>query len=133
MLLWLACAVISWDSVGAGRAGGAPPFALPSSKFSAFLTAAVVLAAVAVLTVLVTPPVTFSDAGRQNERIALAWQPTALPPMAGSAVLSRFTYDDLGCSRSSASRLPFCGVWVFVESRARYDTTQASVSVPVPG
>lgn len=64
---------------------------------------------------------TVQDAGDQNERTALAWQRTALSLMAGSAVLSRLTYDRLGLFSllSLVLALPLC-LWVFVESRARY-------------
>ncbi|HET6628068.1 MAG TPA: DUF202 domain-containing protein [Nocardioidaceae bacterium] len=57
----------------------------------------------------------------QNERTALAWQRTALSLMAGSALLSRLTFDRLGPFSfvSVLVGMPL-GLWVFVESRRRY-------------
>lgn len=61
------------------------------------------------------------DPGAGNARTALAWQRTALSLVAGSALLSRLTLDQLG----SVALLSFAvvaplGTWVFLESRGRY-------------
>ena len=60
--------------------------------------------------------------GLANERTALAWHRTALAIVAGSALLTRLTYDQLGllALASVGVALPL-GLWVFVESRGRYD------------
>jgi uncharacterized membrane protein YidH (DUF202 family) len=62
-----------------------------------------------------------ADPGVGNERTALAWQRTALSMVAGSALLSRLTVDQLG----AAALVSFVVVaplalWVFWESRGRY-------------
>ena len=61
------------------------------------------------------------DDGRANERTALAWQRTALSLVAGSALLSRLTFDRLGLFALSgvAVALPM-SVWIFLEGRWRY-------------
>lgn len=61
------------------------------------------------------------DRGAGNERTALAWQRTALAIVAGSAILSRLTFDQLGRAAlvSVAIGAP-TGVWVLLESRTRY-------------
>ena len=62
-----------------------------------------------------------ADAGAGNERTALAWQRTALALVAGSAILSRLTFDRLGLLAvvSVAVAAPI-GLWIFLESRGRY-------------
>lgn len=55
------------------------------------------------------------------ERTALAWQRTALALVAGSAILTRLTFDRLGSmSLMSAVIAGPVGVWIFLESRLRY-------------
>lgn len=62
-----------------------------------------------------------ADLGAQNERTALAWQRTALSLVAGSAGLSRLTFDRLGpvALVSVVVAVPL-SMWVFWESRGRY-------------
>ncbi|MCR1783239.1 DUF202 domain-containing protein [Nocardioides carbamazepini] len=62
------------------------------------------------------------DPGEANERTALGWQRTSLSLVAGAAIMARLTVDALGL----AAVLPLAaalilGLWVFAESRARYD------------
>ncbi len=59
--------------------------------------------------------------GVQNERTALAWQRTALSLIAGSAALTRLTFDRLGFVSlvSVVVTVPLCA-WVLTHSRNRY-------------
>jgi uncharacterized membrane protein YidH (DUF202 family) len=59
--------------------------------------------------------------GLQNERTALAWQRMALSVLAGSAIVTRLTLDQLGAFAlvCLAVTIPMC-VWVLVESERRY-------------
>ncbi len=62
-----------------------------------------------------------TDPGAGNERTALAWQRTALALVAGSAILSRLTFERLGAvALASVILAAPMGLWVFVESRGRY-------------
>lgn len=62
-----------------------------------------------------------ADPGQANERTALAWQRTALSLVAGSALLTRLTFERLGplALVSVGVALPL-SLWVFLESRGRY-------------
>jgi uncharacterized membrane protein YidH (DUF202 family) len=59
--------------------------------------------------------------GVYNERTALAWQRTALSLLAGSAVVARLAFDDLGVLAVLGFLvvLPLV-VWVMWESQGRY-------------
>ncbi|WP_068277096.1 DUF202 domain-containing protein [Aldersonia kunmingensis] len=59
--------------------------------------------------------------GLQNERTALAWQRMALSVLAGSAIVTRLTLDQLGVFAllGLAVTVPLC-IWVLVESERRY-------------
>lgn len=62
------------------------------------------------------------DPGLSNERTALAWQRTALSVLAGAAIMGRLTFDRLGVVALIVPGIAaFLGLWVFVESRWRYD------------
>lgn len=65
-----------------------------------------------------------SDLGVSNERTALAWQRTALALMAGTTIMARLTFEDLGWMSLVvlSVALVLCG-WVFIESRGRYSHT----------
>lgn len=67
--------------------------------------------------------------GLANERTALAWHRTALAIVAGSALITRLAYQQIGplALLSVGVALPL-GLWVFVESRARYDTRRRARS-----
>ncbi|WP_110182290.1 DUF202 domain-containing protein [Nocardioides solisilvae] len=62
------------------------------------------------------------DEGLADERTALAWQRTSLSLVAGAGVVARLGWSDLGPA-GSLPLLASCllAVWVFVESRRRYD------------
>ena len=61
------------------------------------------------------------DASASNERTALAWQRTALALIAGSAVLTRLTFERLGpLALVSVGVAAPLGLWLFFESRRRY-------------
>ncbi len=65
---------------------------------------------------------THRDPGIGNERTALAWQRTALSLIAGSAVLTRLTFDRLGLlALVSVGVAAPLGLWLFLESRGRYE------------
>lgn len=56
-----------------------------------------------------------------NERTALAWQRTALTLVAGSAVVSRLTFERLGsAAMASFGVAAILGISIFAESRRRY-------------
>jgi len=58
------------------------------------------------------------DGGVSRERTALAWQRTALALVAGSAVLTRLTFERLGLlALLSVGVAAPLGLWVFLESR----------------
>lgn len=58
--------------------------------------------------------------GLQNERTALAWQRLAIAVIAGSAALTRLTFDRLGpFALISLVNVPI-GIWVLFESNRRY-------------
>jgi uncharacterized membrane protein YidH (DUF202 family) len=59
--------------------------------------------------------------GVYNERTALAWQRTALSLLAGSALVARLAFDDLGLLAvvGFLVSLPLV-VWVMRESQGRY-------------
>lgn len=61
------------------------------------------------------------DLGVSNERTALAWQRTALALTAGTAIMARLTYSELGWIGlvGLSVALPV-SIWVFGESWARY-------------
>jgi len=61
------------------------------------------------------------DVGVSNERTALAWQRTALAPLAGAAIISRLTFERLGLVAWVALGvvMPLSAL-VLVESRGRY-------------
>lgn len=62
-----------------------------------------------------------SDLGVSNERTALAWQRTALALMAGTAIMARLTYTELGWfAVAMLSVALLLSAWVFVESWLRY-------------
>lgn len=62
------------------------------------------------------------EPGLSNERTALAWQRTALSVVAGAAIMGRLTFDRLGIVALAVPGIAVClGLWVFVESRWRYD------------
>jgi len=70
------------------------------------------------------------DAGESHERTALAWQRTALALVAGSAVLTRLTFERLGLlALVSVGLAAPLGLWLFRESRGRYRHEAGS---PVP-
>jgi uncharacterized membrane protein YidH (DUF202 family) len=70
--------------------------------------------------------------GVQNERTALAWQRTALSLMAGSAIVSRLTFERLGAVSLASVLLALpLALWVFLESRRRY--RGEAVGRPSPG
>lgn len=61
------------------------------------------------------------DPGLANERTALAWQRTALATLAGAGIVARLTWTDLGTVAIVVLALAGAlGLWVFVESWARY-------------
>ena len=61
------------------------------------------------------------DAGESHERTALAWQRTALALVAGSAVLTRLTFERLGLlALVSVGVAAPLGLWLFLESRGRF-------------
>ena len=61
------------------------------------------------------------DTGLANERTALAGQRTALSLIAGSAVLARLTWGELGAVAVVPLAVTFLlGTWVFLEARWRY-------------
>ncbi|WP_369413442.1 DUF202 domain-containing protein [Aeromicrobium duanguangcaii] len=61
------------------------------------------------------------DFGVSNERTALAWQRTGLSLVAGSAIILRLTWSDLGVLALVALAIAMVlGTWIFVESRGRY-------------
>ncbi len=61
------------------------------------------------------------DAGESHERTALAWQRTALALVAGSAVLTRLTFERLGLlALLSVGVAAPLGLWLFLESRGRH-------------
>ena len=61
------------------------------------------------------------DPGISNERTALAWQRNALALVAGTAIIMRLSFDQLGpvALVSAALIVPLAG-WVLLESRKRY-------------
>jgi uncharacterized membrane protein YidH (DUF202 family) len=61
------------------------------------------------------------EPGVYNERTALAWQRTALSLLAGSAVVARLAFDDLGLLAvvGFLVSLPLVA-WVMWESQGRY-------------
>lgn len=62
-----------------------------------------------------------TDLGVSNERTALAWQRTALALMAGTAIMARLTYSQLGwLALVVLSVALLLGFWVFLESWLRY-------------
>jgi uncharacterized membrane protein YidH (DUF202 family) len=65
------------------------------------------------------------DTGISNERTELAWQRTALSLVAGSAIITRLTFDRLGTIAFVAllAALPL-SLWVLVDSRLRYRRDQ---------
>ena len=61
------------------------------------------------------------DAGESLARTALAWQRTALALAAGSAVLTRLTFERLGLlALVSVGVAAPLGLWLFLENRGRY-------------
>lgn len=61
------------------------------------------------------------DAGESHERTALAWQRTALALVAGSAVLTRLTFERLGLlALLSVGVAAPLGLWLFLVSRGRH-------------
>jgi uncharacterized membrane protein YidH (DUF202 family) len=61
------------------------------------------------------------DVGAANERTALAWQRTALAVLAGSVLVTRLTFGEIGhlaflCTAISAP----VTLWLFTEGRLRY-------------
>jgi uncharacterized membrane protein YidH (DUF202 family) len=61
------------------------------------------------------------DASNSLERTALAWQRTALAVIAGSAVLTRLTFETLGpLALVSVGVAAPLGLWSFFESRDRH-------------
>lgn len=61
------------------------------------------------------------DPGLANERTALAWQRTALATLAGAGIVARLTWTDLGAAAAVVLGMAgLLGLWVFVESWARY-------------
>ncbi len=64
------------------------------------------------------------DAGESHERTALAWQRTALALVAGSAVLTRLTFERLGLlALISVGVVAPLGLWLMLESRGRHRRT----------
>ena len=61
------------------------------------------------------------DAGESHERTALAWQRTALALVAGSAVLTRLTFERLGLlALLSVGVAAPLGLWLFLESHRHH-------------
>ncbi|HJR36783.1 MAG TPA: DUF202 domain-containing protein [Nocardioidaceae bacterium] len=61
------------------------------------------------------------DIGVANERTALAWQRTALALIAGTAVMARLSFNELGWSALGILSIAMLlSSWVFVESWLRY-------------
>lgn len=59
--------------------------------------------------------------GESQERTALAWQRTALALIAGSAVLTRLTFERLGLlALVSVGVAAPLGLWLFLTSRGRF-------------
>jgi uncharacterized membrane protein YidH (DUF202 family) len=61
------------------------------------------------------------DVGAANERTALAWQRTALAVLAGSILVTRLTFKDIGhlAFLCTAVSVPVT-LWLFTEGRLRY-------------
>lgn len=64
---------------------------------------------------------TLLDPGAANERTSMPWQRTALAGLAGAAIITRLTWDDVGAI--SLAPLVFSVVtagWIFREGALRY-------------